>query len=161
MPSFDVVSKLNLQEVDNAFNQTQKEIITRYDFKNTDTELTREDKVITIKSATEDRLKMAVDVMYEKLVKRGVSLKFVEAGEILPTAKGHSQQILTMQDGIVQEKAKLIVKAIKESKLKVQGSIQGDSVRVTGKNKDDLQSAMQLLRGQDFEVELQFNNFRD
>ena len=164
MPSFDIVNKVNAQEVDNAFQQARKEIEQRYDFKGTDTHLEKKDKAqgIQIRSSTEQRLEAAREVLVQKLAKRGVSLRGVKYGNVEQSGKV-VQQLLTFAQGIETEKAKAIVKLIKESKLKVQGAIQGDSVRVSGKARDDLQSVMQLVRGKQEElgVDTQFENFRD
>lgn len=165
MPSFDIVSKVNEQEVDNAFQQAKKEIDQRYDFKGTETSLEKlaaPDKGLKVRSSSEQRLEAARSVLVEKLAKRGVALRGVKYGEVEHSGKFVSQ-VLTFAQGIETEKAKALVKAIKESKLKVQGAIQGDSVRVSGKSRDDLQSAMQLARGKQDElaVDLTFENFRD
>jgi hypothetical protein len=160
MPSFDIVSKLNMMEVDNALVQAQKEVGQRFDFKNTETTMERVENAIIIKSNAEDRLTAARDVLYTKLGKRGVSLKHVEPADPEPSGKGVKQTI-ALVDGIAQDKAKEIVKAIKDSKLKVQASIQGDTLRVSGKDRDELQRTIQFCRAQGFPVELQFNNFRD
>lgn len=160
MPSFDIVSKLNSMEVDNALVQAQKEVGQRFDFKNTDTSIERLDGLIQLKSSTEDRIVAAVDVLYGKLVKRGVSLKHLDPQKVEPSGKG-VKQALKLVDGIAQDKAKEIVAAIKNSKLKVQASIQGDTLRVSGKDRDELQRAIALCRSKDFGVELQFNNFRE
>jgi cyclic-di-GMP-binding protein len=164
MPSFDVVNKVNPQEVDNAFHQARKEIEQRYDFKGTDTHLEKKDKEqgIQIRSSTEQRLEAAREVLVQKLAKRGISLRGVKYGAVEQSGK-IVQQLLTFAQGIETEKAKAIVKLIKDSKLKVQGAIQGDSVRVTSKSRDDLQSVMQLVRGKQDEigVDTQFENFRD
>jgi uncharacterized protein YajQ (UPF0234 family) len=165
MPSFDVVSKANLQEVDNAFNQAKKEISTRYDFQGTSTELTLgEDKAsFLIKSSSDGRVQAALDVLQSKLVKRGVSLRCLKIGDLDTAALGQVKQTVTVQQGIAQEKGKDLVRVIKDSKLKVQASIQADQLRVSGKNKDDLQSAIALLRQQQesMNIDLQFINFRD
>jgi uncharacterized protein YajQ (UPF0234 family) len=165
MPSFDIVSKVSEPEVDNAFQQAKKEIDQRYDFKGTETSLERvtaPDKGIKLRSSTEQRLEGARMVLVEKLAKRGVPLRGVKYGAIEHSGK-HVTQVLSFQQGIETEKAKSLVKAIKDSKLKVQGAIQGDTVRVSGKNRDDLQSAMALARGKQDElaVDLMFENFRD
>ena len=164
MPSFDIVNKVNAQEVDNAFQQARKEIEQRYDFKGTDTHLEKKDKEqgIQIRSSTEQRLEAAREVLVQKLAKRGVSLRGVKYGNVEQSGKV-LQQLLTFAQGIETEKAKAIVKLIKDSKPKVQGAIQGDSVRVSGKARDDLQSVMQLVRGKQDElgVDTQFENFRD
>jgi len=165
MPSFDVVSKINLAELDNALNQTKKEIQTRFDFQGTQTEVTLapEKTAIFLKSSSEGRLEAAFDVLQSKLVKRGVSLRCLDAKEVEQTSLGVAKQTILLQQGINAEKARELVKAIKESKMKVQGSIQGDQLRVTGKNKDDLQAAIKLLREQmdKVKLDLQFVNFRD
>jgi uncharacterized protein YajQ (UPF0234 family) len=164
MPSFDVVNKVNEQEVDNAFQQARKEIEQRYDFKGTDTFLERKDKEkgIQIRSSTEQRLEAAREVLVQKLAKRGVSLRGVKYGNVEQSGKT-VQQLLTFAQGIEAEKAKAIVKLIKDSKLKVQGAIQGESVRVSGKSRDDLQQVIQLVRGQQdaLGIDTQFENFRD
>jgi len=161
MPSFDIVSKVQHNEVDNAFNQAQKEIAQRFDFKDTDTVLERAPDAITIRSASEERAKAALNVLQDKLVKRKVSLRFTEPGKPEPTGKGGARIVLKIKEGIDVDKAKAIVQAIKESKLKVQASIQEAQVRVTGKNKDDLQAAIRLVRERDLGIELQFINLRD
>jgi cyclic-di-GMP-binding protein len=162
MASFDIVSKLNTAEVMNAVIQAQKEIATRFDFKNTFTELSHAEQVITVRANVEDRLNAAIEVLHAKFVKRGVSLKHLdESGKVEPTAKGHVKKDLKLTEGIAQEKAKEIVKAIKDGKLKVQASIHGDVVRVSGKDKDELQKTITFIRSKNFPVELQFTNFRD
>ena len=165
MPSFDVVSKVNEQEVDNAFQQAKKEIDQRYDFKGTETSLERiaaPDKGIKLKSTTEQRLEAARAVLIEKMAKRGVPLRGIKYGDLEQSGK-YTSQLLTFVQGIEVEKAKAIVKAIKDSKLKVQGSIQGDSVRVSGKSRDDLQQIIALARGKqdELKIDLMFENFRD
>jgi uncharacterized protein YajQ (UPF0234 family) len=161
MPSFDIVSKAQMHEIDNAFNQAQKEIAQRYDFKDTGSEIEKAPDAITIRSNSEDRALAAMTVVQEKLVKRKVSLRFFDFGKPEPTGKGGSRVVAKIKDGIEVEKAKALVAFVKESKLKVQASIQESQVRVTGKNKDDLQTAIQAVRGHDFGLELQFVNFRD
>ena len=163
MPSFDVVSKVNLQEVDNAVNQARKEIATRYDFQGTHTEVSlAEDKTaLQLKANSEGRLQAAYDVLQSKLVKRGVSLRALQPGPVDSAALGQVKQTIRLQQGIAVEKSKELIKALKESKMKLQGSIQGDQLRISGKNKDDLQAAMRAVRDQDFGIELQFVNFRD
>jgi len=165
MPSFDIVSKVNEQEVDNAFQQAKKEIDQRYDFKGTETALERvsaPEKGLKIRSTTEQRLEAARTVLVEKMAKRGVPLRGVKYGNVEQSGK-YVSQVLSFVQGIEVEKAKAIVKALKDSKLKIQGSIQGDAVRVSGKNRDDLQSAIQLVRGKqdELKVDLIFENFRD
>ena len=164
MPSFDVVSKVNEQEVDNAFQQARKEIEQRYDFKGTETELTKaeKEKGIRLRSSTEQRLEAAREVLVQKLAKRNVSLRGVKYGAVEQSGK-HVLQLLTFAQGIETEKAKAIVKLIKDSKVKVTAAIQGDSVRVTGKARDDLQSVIQMVRQQAdaLALDAQFENFRD
>jgi len=161
MPSFDIVSKVSKNEVENAFNQADKEIAQRFDFRDTETALELADEQITVRSSSEERAKAAVTVLREKLVKRKVSLKFFDEGKPEPTGKGGSKITLAIQEGIATDKARPIVAAIKDSKLKVQASMQDAQVRVTGKNKDDLQKAMQVVRGLDLGIEISFTNFRD
>jgi cyclic-di-GMP-binding protein len=160
MPSFDIVSKVQQNEVENALVQAQKEIAQRYDFKGTDTELERNDDGIALRSNGEDRLKAAYGVFQEKLIKRKVSLKHFEPGD--PEKSGKNVKMLVkIKEGIEAENAKTIVMKIKELKLKVQASIQDQQVRVSGKNRDDLQQAIQAIRGIDMPIELSFINFRD
>ncbi len=161
MPSFDIVSKVQWNEVDNALNQAQKELSQRFDFKGTDTEVEKTDEGLLIKSASEDRVKAAWVVLKEKLVKRKVSLKFFEEGEIEPTGKGGAKILVTIKEGIEGEQAKELVRRIKDSKLKVQAAMQDAQVRVSGKNKDDLQAVIQLVRAAGLAFETQFINFRD
>lgn len=161
MPSFDVVSKVPWHEVDNALNQAQKEIVQRYDFKDTGTELEKTKEGLVIKSSSEDRAKAALDVLQERLIKRKVSLKFLDVQDPEPTGKGGSRILAKVKEGIEGDPARKIVNAIKESKLKVQASMQDAQVRVSGKNKDDLQKAIALVRGMDLDVEVSFLNFRD
>lgn len=161
MPSFDVVSKVDPQEIDNALNQTRKEIAQRYDFKDTNTEIQFEENAIRIVSEDDFKVKAAVDILQSKLVRRGVSLKALIYGKIEPAAGGRAKQSITVQQGIEIEKARAIVKLVKDSKLKVQSQIQADQVRVSGKNRDDLQAAIQLLKAQDLGLPLQFVNYRE
>lgn len=165
MPSFDVVSKVDLQEVDNAVNNAKKELLTRFDFRGTNTELTLgEDRSsLTIKSSDTQRLDAAYDVFLQKAVKRGLTARSIERKD--PEAAGLNtvKQTVVIRQGIPQDKAKELVKAVKDSKLKVQASIQADQLRVTGKSRDDLQSAIALLKQQQetLQIDLQFINFRD
>jgi cyclic-di-GMP-binding protein len=161
MPSFDIVSKVQWNEVDNAYNQAAKEIAQRFDFKDTDTELEKSTEAITIRSSSEERAKAALNVLQDKLVKRKVSLRFTEPGKPEPTGKGGSRIVMKIKEGIEVEKARTLVQIIKDSKLKVQASIQDAQVRVTGKNKDDLQGVIRAVRAQDLGFELQFVNMRD
>src|SRR6516162_2783722 len=158
MPSFDIVSKVQWSEVDNAYNQAQKELAQRFDFKDTETSLEKTPEAITIRSGSEERAKAALGVLQEKLVKRKVSLRFTDPGKPEPTGKGGARIVVKIKEGIEVEKARTIVQMIKESKLKVQASIQEAQVRVTGKNKDDLQLAIRAVRALDLGIELQFVN---
>jgi uncharacterized protein YajQ (UPF0234 family) len=161
MPSFDVVSQVDRQEIDNALNQTRKEVGQRYDFKGSKTDIRQEGDDIHIVSDDDHKVKAVVDVLQSKLVRRGVSLKALVYGTIDPAAGGLAKQTVTVQQGIDTDKARALVKLIKDSKLKVQAQIQADQVRVTGKKRDDLQAAIQLLKQQDLDLPLQFTNFRD
>ncbi len=161
MPSFDIVSKVQWSELDNALNLAEKELAQRYDFKDTNTEIEKKEDSLVVTSSSEDRARAAVTVLYEKLIKRKVSLKHIDEQKPEKTSKGGARIILNVKEGIEAEPARKIVGSIKESKLKVQASIQEAQVRVTGKNRDDLQKAMQLVRGLEMPIELQFNNFRD
>ena len=161
MPSFDIVSKVPRNEVDNAYNQAEREIAQRFDFKDSETELEKSDEAITIRSGSEDRARAALLVLQDKLVKRKVSLRFTDPGKPEKTSKGGARIVIKIKEGIEVEKARVIVQAVKDAKLKVQASIQESQVRVTGKNKDDLQGAIQALRSRDFGIELQFVNLRD
>jgi uncharacterized protein YajQ (UPF0234 family) len=165
MPSFDVVSKINLQELDNAINQARKEISTRYDFQGTHTEIIlAEDKTnVLLKANSEGRIQAGYDVLQSRLVKRGISLRALEPGPIEPAAMGHVKQLIKLQQGIPVEKGRELIKALKDSKLKVQGAIQGDQLRISGKSKDDLQAAMTLFRQRQetLKLDIQFTNFRD
>ena len=160
-PSFDVVSKVDRQEVDNAFHQAEKELGTRFDFRGTGTTIVKSgDAGITITSETEERATAALDVFKEKLVKRNISLKSLEAGE--PRQSGKTYKIdCKVVEGIDTDKAKAISKRIRDDGPKgVQAQIQGDQLRVTGKKKDDLQAVIALLKGKDFGIALQFVNYR-
>ena len=160
--SFDVVSIVDMPEVLNAVQQATKEILNRFDLKNTKSaiELNEKDSKLVVTSSDDFKLKSVVDVLQQKLAKRQVPLKNFTYGPIQPAAGSTSRQEITIQSGIPIEKSKDIVKAIKESKAKAQASIQGDLVRVSSKSRDVLQEVMQLLKKSDFRVELQFTNFR-
>ena len=160
MPSFDIVSKVDMQEVDNAVNQTIKEIAQRYDFKGSKSEVTLEKDAIKVLADDDFRLKAIVDILQSKCIKRGISLKSLDYGKAETASGGMVRQNIAIRQGIAKEKGKEICAIIKESKLKVQGQIQEDQVRVTGKNIDDLQEAIRVLKGKDLGVELQFVNFR-
>lgn len=161
MPSFDIASKVQWNEVENALQQAQKEIGQRFDFKDTDTEVERTKEGLWIRSSTEDRAKAALTVLQEKIVRRKLSLRFFDTQDPEPTGKGGSKILVKVKEGVETEVAKKIILAIKESKLKVQSSIQEAQVRVAAKNKDDLQKAIALMRSSDFGIELQYINFRD
>ena len=162
--SFDVVSEVDLQEVRNAVDQAKREIGQRFDFKGTgsEIELTEEGgkPSIVVRSNTEQKVKDVVKVLEEKLVKRKVALKALERGQIQPAAGGTARQTLGINQGISSEKAREIVKFIKDKKLKVQASVQGDQVRVSSKSKDVLQDVIQELKQNDFGIPLQFTNYR-
>ena len=158
--SFDVVSKVDRQEVDNALNQAAKEAATRYDFKGTGAEIAWSGESIVIKAESEERAAALLDVFKEKLVKRTISLKVVEVDEPAVSGKVYRTTGRILQ-GISQEKAKEIAKAVRDEKLKgVQAQIQGDQLRVSGKKKDDLQAVIALLKSRDFGIALQFTNYR-
>jgi len=161
MPSFDIVSKPNWPEIDNALNQAHKEIAQRFDFKDTGTQLEKNSEGISIEAATEDRTRAALSVLQDKLVKRKVALRFLDVGKIERGPKGSSKMLVKVKDGISVEAAREITKFIKDQKLKVQAAIHESQVRVTGKNRDDLQACIQAVRAKDFGVELQFINFRE
>jgi cyclic-di-GMP-binding protein len=162
MPSFDVVSEVDHQEIRNAVDQAQRELATRFDFKGTDSTIEQKDLVLTMRSVSEDRLKAVRLVLEERLVKRGVSMKALDYGKVEEAAGGTVRQTLTLQAGISSDKAREINKAIKDMGLKgVQSQTQGEQVRVTGKKRDDLQAVMAKLKQADMGVPLQFTNFRD
>ena len=158
--SFDIVCKVDMPEVSNAIQQTQKELITRFDLKNSKSTITLEEDKIILVSDNEIKLRNVTDVLESKLIKRGVSLRSLEYGEIKPAAKDTVRQEVKLRQGINQEKSKAIIKRIKDSKIKVVSSIQGDEIRISGKNKDDLQAVIGLIRDEDFGIELQFVNYR-
>ncbi|GMU67443.1 MAG: UPF0234 protein [Acidobacteriota bacterium] len=158
--SFDVVSKVDLQEVRNAFSQAEKEIATRYDLKRVDARLEMEGEEIVAESGDESTLEQALDVFRTKLVRRNVHLKSLRPGKIEPASGGRVRQRITFQQGIPIDTAKQLVAEIKRQKLKVQAAIQADTVRVSGKNKDDLQTAIAALRTFEVDVPLTFTNYR-
>ncbi len=161
MPSFDVVSKVEWAEVKNAVNQAAQEVAQRFDFKNTDASIELRDKLILLSANTEDRVNAIYDVLQQKLVRRKVSLKHLDRGNPIKNLKGARLDV-KVKEGIETEKAKEIVKLLKDSKMKVQAAIQEDTVRVTGKKRDDLQEAIALLRGaEQLGLNLQFVNFRE
>ena len=159
--SFDIVSNVDLQEVSNAIQQALKEIQQRYDLKGSHSDIAFEGKdEIVLTSSDEYKLKAVIDVLQSKFVKRNVSLKSLDYGKVEPAASSTVRQKVKLQQGIAIEKAKEIVKLVKDSKKKANASIQGDLVRISSKDRDTLQQAIALLRGADFGVELQFTNFR-
>ena len=160
--SFDVVSKVDLQEVSNAVQQASKEIATRFDFRGSASKIELKEKELELVLTSDDdhKIKSVIDILETKLVRRGVAVKALDFGRIEPAAGGTVRQVAKIQQGIPSEKAKEIVKAIKDRKLKVQASIQSDQVRVSGRAKDDLQTAIALLKERDFGLPLQFTNYR-
>ena len=158
--SFDIVSKTDMQEVANAIQQAQKELAQRFDFKGSKSEITWSAEELVLVSDDEVKLRSLRDIVEGRLVKRGVSLKAIDYGKVEAAALGTVRQKAKIVQGIESEKAKTIVKAIKDSKLKVQASIQSDQVRVSGRNKDDLQKAIALVKEKDFGIPLQFTNYR-
>lgn len=158
--SFDIVSEVSMQEIDNALNQARKEIETRFDFKDSKSQINYDGEVITLISDDDFKLKNVVDILESKMVKRGIDLKTLKYGKIDPASGNTVRQQVNIQQGIDADFAKEIVKEIKNSKIKVQASIQGDKLRVSGKERDDLQKVIQLLKAKDFDVPLQFTNYR-
>lgn len=160
MPSFDIVSEVDHHEVANAVDQANREVATRFDFKGTDSSFEVNEQVVTLKTESEFQLDQMLDMLYSKLAKRGIDLEAIEAGDPVIQAKTATRAV-TIREGIDTPLAKKIVKHIKASKLKVQAAIQGEQVRVTGKKRDDLQQAIALIKEAEFEMPLQFTNFRD
>lgn len=158
--SFDVVSRVDAQELENALNQARKEIEGRFDFKNSKTTIENTDKDITIVSDDELKLKNVIDIVQTRAVRRGISLKSFEYGKVEPASQNTLRQKITLKMGIPKDKSKPLFDAIKASKLKVTAQFQGDQIRVSGKSKDDLQKAITLLKNLDFELPLQFVNYR-
>ncbi len=158
--SFDIVSEVDLQEVDNAINQAKKEISQRYDFKNSKVEINVDDDQVKILAEDEYKLNAVIDVMQTKLINRKISIKNLDYGKIESASGGTVRQVIKIKQGIETEIAKQIVKDIKNSKIKVQAQIMNDQVRVTGKNRDDLQAVIQLLKNEDYNLDLQFTNYR-
>ncbi|THB71337.1 MAG: YajQ family cyclic di-GMP-binding protein [Gammaproteobacteria bacterium] len=161
MPSFDIVSEVDMHEATNAVDQANRELSTRYDFKGVEASYSLKDSIITQTTDSDFQLNQMLDILYSKLTKRGIELACLEVGKIIPTGKQVKQE-LTIKQGIETDLAKKIVKLIKEQKLKVQAAIQGEKVRVTGKKRDDLQQTIQFLKSSDeIKLPLQFENFRD
>jgi uncharacterized protein YajQ (UPF0234 family) len=161
MPSFDIVSQVDIQEVRNAVDQANREIVNRYDFKGTDSSIRLSDDGITVESSAEGRLEAAVDVLKSKLIRRKVSLKSIAGGEPKQIGGGRFQSVFTLNEGIAQDAAKELSKQIRDMKLKVQVQIQGDQLRVQGKKRDDLQEVIAAIKALDFRLPLQYVNFRD
>ena len=162
MPTFDVVSQVDMQEVRNAVDQASREVATRYDFKGTDSSIELSEKTIELHTESDQRLKALTQVLEEKLVKRKVSLKALDYGKIEEASKGTVRQVVTLMVGINQDKARELGKFIKELGLKgVSHQVQGDQLRVSGKKRDDLQSVIAAVREKDFGIPLDFTNFRD
>ena len=158
--SFDVACKIDMQEVTNAIDQARRDITTRYDLKGGKNEITPEKMDIVLTSSDDMKLKAVLDILESKLHRRGIDLKALTINDPEPAGGGLVRQKITLQDGVPMEKAKEIVRLIKDSKLKVQASIQEKQVRVTGKNRDDLQAVIALLKGKDLGIALQFTNYR-
>lgn len=160
MPSFDIVSEIDKHELTNAVDQTNREISTRFDFKGSDAKVDLKGNSLTLDATGDFQIKQMHDILFNKLIKRGIDTRSLEMGNISPSGLRVKQDV-NVKEGIDKESAKKVVKKIKDAKLKVQAAIQGESVRVTGKKRDDLQSVMAMLKESDFELPLQFNNFRD
>ena len=160
MPTFDIVSEVDMPEVNNALDQARREVGTRFDFKGVDASFEIKDKEITLTAESDFQLEQMLDILKGKLVKRNVDTKSLEVGDAKQSGK-QALQVVTIQQGIEADVARKIVKLIKESKSKVQTAIQGDKLRVTGKKRDDLQEVMAMVREAKLDVPVQFNNFRD
>jgi uncharacterized protein YajQ (UPF0234 family) len=161
MPSFDVVSQVDLQEVRNAVDQASRELVQRFDFRGTDSKVSLGDAGITVESDSEGRLDAANDVLKSKLIRRSIDLRSIGDGEAKQIGGGRYRSLWTLNQGISKEAAKELTKLIRDSGLKVQAQVQGDQVRIQGKKRDDLQAAIAELKELDFELPLQFINFRD
>lgn len=160
--SFDIVSEVNMQEVDNALNQARKEVATRYDFKDSKTtiDFAEKEKEVTVHTEDDFRLKAVIDILQSKFIKRGIAIKTLKYGNVETATGSTVRQKITLQVGIDKENAKKLVQIIKDTKIRVQPSIMEDQVRVSGKDKDDLQTIIATLRGIEFPLPLQFTNFR-
>ena len=158
--SFDIVSEVDTQEVRNAYDQANREIITRFDFKGTDTAISLDEDLIEVRSSTENRLEAALEVLKDKMVRRGIPLKALTEGPVLPAARGHYRQNVHVSKGINDEKGREITKFVRGLAVKVQTQVQGDQLRMTGKKKDDLQAVIQAVKAEDFGIPLQFTNYR-
>jgi len=160
MPSFDIVSEIDGHEITNAIDQANKEVSTRFDFKGSNASFEHQEDNIVMKAESSFQLQQMLPILYAKMGKRGIDISSLESGKVQDTGKT-AQQSITLKQGIGSDLAKKIVKLIKDKKMKVQAAINGDKVRVTGKKRDDLQEVIQMLRTEDLEQPLQFNNFRD
>ena len=158
--SFDIVSQVSMAEVDNALNQTEKEISQRFDFKGSNTSIERKEEVIVVVTSDDFKLQNVVDILQNKLVKREVPLKAMEYGKVETSLGGKVKQEIKIKVGIDKDQCKILTNLIKDSKIKVQAAIQGDSIRVSAKNKDDLQAVIALIRGADLPFNTQFTNYR-
>jgi len=161
MPTFDIISEVNQVEVRNALDQTNKELSTRFDFKGSDARVDHADKLLTLFADDDFKLSQVTDILTGKLAKRGVDIRSLKYGDVEKVSGNKVKQTITVRTGVEQELSKKIVKILKDSKLKVQGSIQGDAVRVSGTKRDDLQNAIALVKKSITDFPLQFNNFRD
>lgn len=161
MPSFDIVSEIDKHELDNAIQQTRREIETRFDFKGTDASIEETEEGIVLRANSEGRVDGIYSVLEDKILRRKLSLKILDKQKVQPAGGQMYRQLVKLREGIATEKAKEIVKILKDSKMKVQASVQGEAVRVTGKKRDDLQAAIALLKEKDLELPLQYKNFRD
>ena len=161
MPSFDIVSEVNQVEINNALDQVNKEVSTRFDFKGSDARVEHKENVLTMFADDDFKMKQVTDVLTGKLAKRGVDVRALNYGDVEKISGNKVKQVVTVRTGVEQELSKKIVKLLKESKLKVQGSIQGEAVRVSGAKRDDLQDAIALVKKSITDFPLQFNNFRD
>lgn len=160
MPSFDIVSEIDMHEVANAVDQTNREIGTRYDFKGTDSGVAQAEGVLTLRSESDFQIRQIQDILYQKMAKRGIDIAALDAGKVEGSGKKASLDI-TVRQGIDQDMARKIIKLIKECKIRVQSSIQGDKVRVSGKKRDELQAAIGTIRDSNLDIPLQYINFRD
>jgi len=158
--SFDIVSQVDLQEVNNAVDQSIRELRTRFDFKGSKSDIEYDGEQITLTGDDEFKLKNVIDILEAKLVKRGINLKALKYGKLEPAARDTVRQRVNLIQGVDKEKAKVITKLVKDSKLKVQATVQGDQVRISGKNRDDLQAIIQIIKNHEFEIPLQFINMR-
>ncbi|MBN2426563.1 MAG: YajQ family cyclic di-GMP-binding protein [Calditrichaceae bacterium] len=160
MPSFDVVSEVNMHELMNAVDQANKEVTNRFDFKGSNSKFELKDNMVTMYSDSEFQIKQMMDILQGKMVKRKIDLKFLVPGKILESGKGVRQEI-EIRQGIQQELAKKMTKMVRDSKMKVQAAVQGDKLRITGKKKDDLQEVIALFKNADLDIPLQYENFRE